>query len=148
MLTAAIERLEERLERAAGQILEDEELPIFHLLNVEQGGNVRVVENGERHRLFHEAPAGIAGERQTGGEKLQGNQAVQFEVERLIDLTHPTRSEKLFHLVMKDSLANHGFTSVALGRPKGGDRGARELAPDADAFQATAGSANRACCPP
>src|SRR5215469_282700 len=80
MPTAAIERVEERLERAARQILEDEELPIFHLLNVEQGGNVRVVENGERHRLLHEAPAGIAGERQTGGEKLQGNQAVQFEV--------------------------------------------------------------------
>src|SRR5580700_180806 len=95
------------LQRHSVEILHDDEVLTFALVNLEDHADVGMIEGGCSLRLTLEAGQSLRIFGNLVRQELQGDKAVQLYVLGLVDHTHPATAEFLDNAIVRDSLADH-----------------------------------------
>src|SRR5882724_5819250 len=66
-----------------------------------------MIQGGGGTRFLLEPLNGVTVPRQLFGQELQGDQAAELDILRLVHYTHPAATELFQNAVMRDGLANH-----------------------------------------
>src|SRR5262249_35276463 len=96
---------EERVERFAGNELEDEEALAAVLFDPVDRGDVRMIQRRQESRLALESRQRIRILRQRRRQRLDRDLPPQAWVGRAIDIAHPSRSQRIHDLVGADASA-------------------------------------------
>ncbi len=95
------------IERQSFQVLHHDERLTFVLSDFVDGADVGMVQRRRRPRLSAEAFQGLRVFSHRVRQELQSDHAAEFEVFGLVDHTHPTATELLDDVVMRDGLPDH-----------------------------------------
>ncbi len=90
-------------ERLAFQIPHDQEVDAIVMTDVMERADVRMIEVRDGARFALEPLAERRVGRELFGEHLDGDNTIQSGVAGLLDLAHPARAERRYHLVRTDS---------------------------------------------
>ena len=94
------------LERAPIDVLHDEEERAVGLVDLVDGADVRVVDGRSGAGLAHEAGARLLVADQVGGQRFDGDDAVQLGVFGFVDDAHAA-----FAYLSEDAIVKYGFSN-------------------------------------